>query len=54
MDVALTLPIQNGDKHMKTTYRYVGTDVHNDTPVIAVAERSTDTGGCRSCGTILA
>jgi hypothetical protein len=29
---------QNGDKHMKTTDKYVGFDVHKDTNVIAVAE----------------
>lgn len=28
----------NGDKHMKTTTKYVGLDVHKDTTVIAVAD----------------
>ena len=42
---------QNGDKHMKTTDKYVGLDVHKDTTVIAVAEGGRE-GEVRLYGSI--
>jgi hypothetical protein len=51
MDVALTKPTKNGDKHMKTINKYVGLDVHKDTTTIAIAE-SGRTGEVRLYGRI--
>ncbi len=42
---------RNGDKHMKTTDKYVGLDVHKDTIMIAVAESERE-GEVRVYGSI--
>ncbi len=51
MGVAVKPTTRNGDKHMKTTDKYVGLDVHKDTTVIAVAEGARD-GEVRVYGSI--
>ena len=51
MGVAVKPTTRNGDKHMKTTDKYVGLDVHKDTTVIAVAEGARD-GEVRQYGSI--
>ena len=51
MGVAAKPTTKNGDKHMKTTDKYVGLDVHKDTIVIAVAESGRD-GEVRLYGSI--
>ncbi len=51
MGVIAKSTTRNGDKHMKTTDKYVGLDVHKDTAVIAVAE-GTREGEVRGYGSI--
>ena len=42
MGVVAKPTTKHGDKHMKTTTKYVGLDVHKDTTVIAVADGGRD------------
>jgi len=51
MGEAVRPTTRNGDKHMKTTDKYVGLDVHKDTTVIAVANDGRE-GEVRLYGSI--